>query len=230
MTPEQLVAKHQRMADQPNATPLEGLDAVNWSALEHALGSASDVPALLRATLSSDEDDQEFAFILLFETIWHQGSVYEASAYVVPFLFKMLQAADTPHKGSVAHLLAALADGHSAYAANAYVNAETEVIFRRILAEQGVTLEEQIAKELGWVKAAHDAVGQDLHLLYPYLGHGDATIRWSVAKAMALYPEHATQSLPPLRQALSAEREEYVRAELETAIARLEVQEAEQGG
>jgi hypothetical protein len=69
MTPEQLVTKYLAVQVQSNGTVLAEVDTVNWSALQHAHGAASDIPALLRAALSEDENDRAFAFILLHETI-----------------------------------------------------------------------------------------------------------------------------------------------------------------
>jgi hypothetical protein len=56
---------------------------INWNALEHAYGGASDVPALLEA-LSPDAKNP------IWDELWgrvcHQGTVYSASSPVLPFL------------------------------------------------------------------------------------------------------------------------------------------------
>jgi hypothetical protein len=70
----------------PDPPALAGLGAVDWSAVEHAHGPATDVPALLCAAVSHDPDHRGFAWPLLCETVWHQGTVYPASATVVPLL------------------------------------------------------------------------------------------------------------------------------------------------
>ncbi len=113
LTPEILVAKYQTAISPLSQSILEGMDSIDWAALEHAHGAASDVPPLLRAALSENIFESGFAFKLLHETIWHQGIVYEASAHVVPFLFKMLKSPETPDKTNVAFLLASLALGES---------------------------------------------------------------------------------------------------------------------
>ena len=64
---------------------LDGLDSVPWPSLEHAFGSASDVPGMLER-LSRGGRDSEEALDELFQTIWHQGTVYSATAEAVPFL------------------------------------------------------------------------------------------------------------------------------------------------
>ena len=75
---------------------LEGLDTIDWSSLTHAHGPATDVPELLRSLLSKDADVRLQACAELHEKIWHQGTVYSASAAVVPFLFDLLTHPDIP--------------------------------------------------------------------------------------------------------------------------------------
>lgn len=222
VTPEQLVAKYQTLRVQSNESILAELDTINWSSLRHAHGEASDVPALLTATLSKEENDREFAFILLHETIWHQGTVYEASAYVVPFLFKMLQSSETPDKSSVALLLASLADGTSYLEVHAFLNEENEKTWRKILAKDGRDLETELAQELSWVRATREAVGKNLELLYGYIEHQEPTVREMIVKALVHYPESANDILPCLENALTNENNPYVKAEIELAIEKLQ--------
>ncbi|MDZ7617237.1 MAG: PBS lyase, partial [Patescibacteria group bacterium] len=73
---------------------LEGLDTVDWASLRHAYGEATDVPGLLSALLSPDPKLREEATCELFGNIWHQGTVYPASAAAVPFLYELLTAPD----------------------------------------------------------------------------------------------------------------------------------------
>src|ERR1700722_12054016 len=70
------------------AEPFDGLSlaAVDWADLTHAYGSAQDVPDLLRTQLSKDQAVRGDAMGELFNTVKHQGSGYEASAYCVTFL------------------------------------------------------------------------------------------------------------------------------------------------
>ena len=177
---------------------LERLDTINWSALHHAHGEASDVPILLRTTLSQIKEERDFAFQLLHETIWHQGTVYEASAHVVPFLWEMIQSPETPDKPSVVFLLASLANGHPYLKGHAVYSEETEERFRKFLAKDGLELEAEMAKEERWVAETREAVGQGLPFLYPYLDRGDSHIKWCVAQALACYPEHAQETVPLL--------------------------------
>jgi HEAT repeat len=67
---------------------LDGVDDIPWPDLSHAYGAAGDVPALLRALTSASEEAGE-AFDTLCGSICHQGSVYSATRYAVPFLAKI---------------------------------------------------------------------------------------------------------------------------------------------
>ncbi len=78
---------------------LEGLDVIDWSSLSHAHGPATDVPQLLRSLLSNDTDVRLEAGAELHERLWHQGTVYSASAAVVPFLFELLNRPDNCDDG-----------------------------------------------------------------------------------------------------------------------------------
>ena len=65
---------------------LKGLDDINWSELSHAYGPATDVPENLRKLLSIDKEEWENAYGELAHSIWHQGTVYSVTEFVVPFL------------------------------------------------------------------------------------------------------------------------------------------------
>ncbi|TPX06715.1 uncharacterized protein E0L32_002211 [Thyridium curvatum] len=67
---------------------LEGVDDVNWAALEHAYGEATDVPDMLR-TLASNNDCWDEANSQLSGSVTHQESIYSATAPAMRFLAKI---------------------------------------------------------------------------------------------------------------------------------------------
>jgi len=69
---------------------LKGLDEVDWSSVKHAYGPATDVPDLLRALTSDNQAVRNNAHHTLNSNITHQGTIYEASIEVIPFLAKLL--------------------------------------------------------------------------------------------------------------------------------------------
>lgn len=92
---------------------LENLDTIDWRNLHHAYGPANDVPDLIRALVSNDEEERQSAIFELYGNIWHQDTVYEATAYAVPFLIELLESERAQDKDEILGLLAALANGSS---------------------------------------------------------------------------------------------------------------------
>ena len=68
---------------------LAGLEMVDWAALDHAYGPADDLPQVIRAAASTDEEQAEAAVDELFSSVFHQGTVYSASVTVVPFVAEL---------------------------------------------------------------------------------------------------------------------------------------------
>lgn len=62
------------------------IDDIDWSSVEHAYGPAEDVPRTLAALRSDDPGERAGAFYHLYGTLWHQYSVYPATATAIPFL------------------------------------------------------------------------------------------------------------------------------------------------
>ena len=200
---------------------LGDLDEVDWASLTHAYGDATDVPGLLRSLLFVDPKAREEASYKLFGNVWHQGTVYGASAAVVPFLYSMLIAPEVQDKPIIAHLLACIAGGAGYLEVHA-VDPLGESSWRKILAEQGKSLAGELAREASEVGSVRRAASPSLRRLLPFLGDDEADIRWSVATALGRYPEHTPWSLPAIEQALETEPDEEVREALSDSRARLE--------
>lgn len=91
---------------------LDGIEGIDWHRLNHAYGPADDVPELLRSLTSPNEKTREDSIRKLFGNIWHQGTVYEATIYAVPFLIELLTSKETRCKSGVACLLASIVNGY----------------------------------------------------------------------------------------------------------------------
>jgi hypothetical protein len=86
-------------------TLLDGLDRFPWHRVCHAYGAATDVPQLLRALVDPDSAPQKlrdsaarrkntiFAEVTwtLWGNVFHQGTRWQASSHVVPFLAEILR-------------------------------------------------------------------------------------------------------------------------------------------
>lgn len=91
------------------AAILVGLDTVDWNAVHHAYGAATDVPELLRELASDNATVRDNAYQSLNESITHQGTIYEASVETIPFLLQLLNAPEVEDKESLLDLLGYIA-------------------------------------------------------------------------------------------------------------------------
>ena len=85
---------------------LPELTRVPWDELEHAYtgapGATRRVPNLLRGLVSADEEVRNDAYFDgLLSVIWHQGSVFVATAHALPFLAAMLADPKCPARDRV---------------------------------------------------------------------------------------------------------------------------------
>lgn len=92
---------------------LEGLDSIHWSRYYHAYGSAVDIPALIRALTSADNEVRGRACYDLMNNLAHQGTRWEASHLAVPFLLELVKDTSTPDRSSVMTCLFRIALGDS---------------------------------------------------------------------------------------------------------------------
>lgn len=68
---------------------LDRLARIDWDALDHAYGAASDAPAALLALASPEADERASGHGYLDIAILHQGSICSATPRVIPFLLEL---------------------------------------------------------------------------------------------------------------------------------------------
>lgn len=197
---------------------LEALDAIDWGALEHAHGDAADVPDLIRSLLSDDADERMDAITFLHETIWHQGTVYTASAAVVPFLYELLIHRDVQDKGGIVSLLGCIATGESWLTYG--IRVDGEATMRERLGEEGRTLDDALKEEAETMQAIHRNISAGLQHLLPFLNDEDG-LASVVADVVGNYPEHVSWLLPAIDKALASQSDVHVRHLLAQSKARL---------
>ena len=179
--------------------PFSELDQIPWNQLTHAYGTAEDVPQLLRASQSDGARD---ALSELFGNIWHQGTVYEATSYAVPFLLELAADASIPEQRGVVELLGAIAGGSS------YLDVHEDFLNRT-----GVSNREseehlaQKAKELQWVSDARAAVAKGTSLFVELSKNGTHEIRFAAAEVLANLGRHLQKPAIALREMLDAEQD-----------------------
>jgi hypothetical protein len=193
-------------------TMLDGLDTTPWSTLHHAYGTAEDVPDLIRALASPNPETRDETLDTLFGNIWHQGTVYEASAYAVPFLIELVAAPSVHAKADILNLLHALSDGASYLNVHANPEEAWGARWRSTLAALGRDVDAEIAKELGWVRAAHTAVVAGSAVYLTLLHAGDRDSRLFATGLLARCSDDAAAIVPVLRQRLHQEPDTQVQA------------------
>lgn len=172
---------------------LEGLDDIPWKRLTHAYGSAEDIPDLLRSlpTAPAKMAGEDAPLRQLFSNIWHQGTVYESTAYAVPFLIELAACPQVPDRLGVIELLAAIATGSSFRQVHGDVMNEPDFPERK-------------AVELEWVVQAHAAVARGVGVFLA-MTEEETDIRLAAAHLLALLPEHREIVCARLRGITKAE-------------------------
>jgi hypothetical protein len=185
-------------------TMLEQLSSITWSELSHAYGSAEDVPQLLRDLASPDEQLRSRAQGTLYTNIYHQGTVYQGSAYAVPFLLELLREETVPEREELLILLAYLAQGNTYHRQHWHFYTEERKQDPALLAE----LEEGIF----WVEQTYEAVSAGLPLYCSLLEDPAPTLRMAALRMLGSLYHQASQIVSLLVERFSTERDQRVQA------------------
>jgi len=186
------------------------IDEISWDELTHAYGSAEDVPDLIRNLTTTDSESFEETIDELFENIWHQGTVYEATVYALPFLIDILRDGKVIDNCYVATLVASIVSGKGYY----QVHSKVETI------NQPENLEELLDKENEVVIKIKEISLGAVDLLMSFLTHESSEVRRSIAEAFGCFPSQSLKLLPILRARLECEEDEEVMEQLEESIAK----------
>lgn len=76
--------------------------------MSHAYGTAEEVPDLLVAMASDDEQVRDKAFSRFYGAVHHQGDVYACTMAAVPFLVELAEAEHSPARAELVRLLASI--------------------------------------------------------------------------------------------------------------------------
>jgi hypothetical protein len=190
---------------------LEGLGQIDWASLNHAYGSAEDVPRLIGDLTSGSKEQREKALWELYGNIWHQHTVYEATAPAVPFLAEVALAEGVPDetRNGVTLLLADIADGES------YLEVHGD-----FLESTGVQIDRStLQQELEWAAAAHQAVREVSSRFWRCLdADADPGCRLAATYLASSFPEDGESLVPRLRPVHDAEPDPVARAALALAL------------
>jgi hypothetical protein len=207
LTPDELVKLYE-LPGRFDATLLRGIDSIQWSKLNHAYGEASDVPALFRAILSDNSDHRDFAYHLLYGNIWHQGTVYEATSYAVPFLIHLLEFEEVPNKSSIVGLLDCITRGYP------YLSGDEGDWAREWMLEQGKDFNLEVRKASLDTQKAREAVKMGMEKYFGLLRHPEADVRDETVSLLCSFPESYEVIYPALYDQILNETDASIRASI----------------
>lgn len=189
-TPEWLVDKF-RDSNLGNDI-LIGIDEVPWQDLRHAYGAADDIPPLLRAIFSDIQKHGDFALHILFGSIWHQGTVYQATQFATPFLIQVLRNDSVllKHRILIVQLLECMANGNSYLAVHYELDPEW---YEKHFKENGTNKEEILEEELGNVKAARESVLKQKDQLLELIDLSNQELTCNIYILLGGFQEYSTE-------------------------------------
>jgi len=161
---------------------LDGLDQVDWAGHTHAFGEASDVPVLLRAVALGGDGAQQ-AVNELFGTVWHQGTVYDVTPAVVPFLGELAASEEVAERDRLMLLALLFAIGRG----SGYWHRHAETI--SLLGKLPDDLDAQLTGEDEWVGASRAAVAHEASKLIARIGDFPDRLWLAVAVLMVVAGE-----------------------------------------
>jgi len=191
----------------PRADFQSRLDAFSWESVRHAYGLATDVPGLIRALQSADANVRSEALHELYGNIWHQGTVYDATAHVVPFLIELSVDETQPERREILRLLSFLASGSSYRDQHAHMKLLDHL-------KQRPDWESELEKERGWVRAATQAVAVGIPHYFDLLKNPDPRIREAATHLLGTLAERTVVDQLQLWRAIQVEADPVVRFSL----------------
>lgn len=209
----------------------EQLDEVDWASMNHAYGSAADVPKLIRNLASDDAEVRDRALHAAYGNIFHQGSRYEATAPTVPFLLEILEQPDYPGQAALLHLLTHLVMGYSESWIPLGVGDQIRGM-RKELAELQARPAEVRANDpkdglgwgtnedwLRWMVDITDEARKGVPCFVQLLGSDDEYVRMAAAYMLSWLPEDLETFAPALWEVASNDESDTVRANALIALA-----------
>ena len=182
--------------DLPPTLPMSELDKVPWSELSHAYGPATDVPKLISDLVSKKIRRRNKALTELQGNIIHQGTVYTATPYAVPFLVDLMITRRNL-RSDLLYILQWMAFGFE------------EAVFPEgfplptFLAEQERANTQPNPYGIDVVNT-HLSVARSSEEVTSLLNDTDAEVRTEAAHLLAYLPSAGSTSIPALQERLSA--------------------------
>lgn len=197
------------------------IDAIDWASLEHAYGSAADVPMRWRALLSREEPE---AWVELLHAVCHQGTVYSATAALAPLLMELAKS-DHPASREALEILGAILNAHGGPLVSARLHGSMLAGMRDPLT--GLPMKRaprpktrDIAAERTWIRAMQDPIEAELPRWLRCLSSADRDTRLAAAYLLAGVRRHpdAARAREAVRRAAEEAIDEIESARLEVIL------------
>ncbi len=158
------------------------IDSIPWGDLSHAYGSAEDIPEQLKTLWSGEEELIEKTLYSFFGNIYHQGTIYSATSYAVPFLIQALAICPISQQASLTSLLSCIAHGMSYKVQHQHLWEEGGIFSDGRVNTQ--EYQDETREQLHWVEQGILSVWQGWPVYCTLLGHPNEGVRLEVPLLM----------------------------------------------
>ena len=182
----------------------EQLNKVPWSQLTHCYGPAKDTPFHLLGLFSTKKKERKQAWYHMYTAILHQGSIYEASCAVIPFLIQIIEQVPEKQRLEILNLLDGLA--------SCECHADRKLRFLRVDDLPGLnsghyqwfSWEEYLqigssTQDPRWMKLAHRLVGDNIPTFLQLLQNADRPVKIKILFLLAGFQELQELLVPAIQ-------------------------------
>jgi hypothetical protein len=195
---------------------LDGLDDIPWGELEHAYGVASDVPELISSLTNPDPKVRSKTMWTLYGNVFHQGTRFPATPYVVPFLIDLCARPEISNRLELLSYWGSLITGYFSVRERPSWS-DGEFVY-------GFGERQKLDMTEPYSVALFDIYKNSLEgkeLLYSLINEDEPGVRAGAAWVLACLPTIADRSKDVLRTRLRQEESGSVRAAIAFAIGEL---------
>lgn len=197
---------------------LEGLEDVPWADLQHAYGSAADVPDLLRKLLDPDPKVRDDVLSHLYSNVFHQGTRFPAASNVIPFLIEMCASPVVPNRYDLLRFWGSLITGYFSIRQRPCWGDGERIHEYGEVRKADLEMSEE---EASFWEVLHQIYRESLEghgLLCDLLADEEFELRVGAAWVLACLPTMAGASVPKLEAQVRAESSGWVRAAIAFAL------------
>ena len=185
---------------------LEGLNSIPWSKLKHAYGTAENVPVAIQNLLGKKREIREEAFENLSTSIIHQGTVYQATPYTIPFFYELLASDEVKNRENIIILLIQIALGSTTpYLLDGLdiqkVRKEVKLDILKMDYKDRLFYQE-IGISPENILACYNAVEKGASVFLELIQEDNHLISSAAFYALAWFPEMARLSIPKIQRCL----------------------------